>query len=135
MTDMRRMPVSLPDSLDKRILELRKDDRFVRCSYSEIARRYLPNGTSYDIGRPDALHIAVRTGEIQTFHKNLPEMADRWSVAVIPQISDMEADEDPVDVWHAAAESVAMHDGDDGVALAHQLGQQAAARAEARVAQ
>lgn len=46
MTDMRRITVSLPDELDKRILELKKDDRFIRCSYSEIVRRLLDDGFS-----------------------------------------------------------------------------------------
>lgn len=44
MTDMRRMTISLPEELDRRILELKKDDRFVRCSYSEIARQVLNLG-------------------------------------------------------------------------------------------
>lgn len=44
MTEMRRMTISLPDDLDKRILELKKDDRFVRCSYSEIVRQVLDHG-------------------------------------------------------------------------------------------
>lgn len=46
MTDMRRVTVSLPDDLDKQILELRKDDRFIRCSYSEIVRQMLDRGFS-----------------------------------------------------------------------------------------
>lgn len=46
MTEMRRMTVSLPDELDKRIMELKKDDRFVRCSYSEIVRQLLDHGFS-----------------------------------------------------------------------------------------
>lgn len=44
MTDMRRVTVSLPDELDKHILEARKDDRFIRCSYSEIVRQLLERG-------------------------------------------------------------------------------------------
>ena len=44
MTDMRRVTVSLPDSIDKQILALRKDDRFIRCSYSEIVRQVLECG-------------------------------------------------------------------------------------------
>ncbi len=44
MTEMRRMTISLPDELDKKILELKKDDRFVRCSYSEIVRQLLDDG-------------------------------------------------------------------------------------------
>lgn len=44
MTEMRRVTVSLPDDLDRRILNLKKDDRFVRCSYSEIVRQVLDHG-------------------------------------------------------------------------------------------
>ena len=44
MTEMRRVTISLPEELDKKILELRKDDRFVRCSYAEIVRQMLENG-------------------------------------------------------------------------------------------
>lgn len=44
MTDMRRVTVALPEELDRRILELKKDDRFVRCSYSEIVRQVLDHG-------------------------------------------------------------------------------------------
>lgn len=46
MTNMKRVTISLPDSIDRRVLELRKDDRFVRCSYSEIVRRLLEAGLS-----------------------------------------------------------------------------------------
>ncbi len=38
MTEMRRVTVSIPDELDKKVLELKKEDRFLRCSYSEIVR-------------------------------------------------------------------------------------------------
>lgn len=41
---MRRVTISLPDELDKQILELRKEERFVRCSYSEIVRQLLEVG-------------------------------------------------------------------------------------------
>ena len=55
MTDMRRVTVSLPDDIDKRILELRKDDRFIRLSYAEIVRRLLEQGlksaSCWDEGR------------------------------------------------------------------------------------
>lgn len=44
MTDMRRVTIAFPDDMDERILELRKDDRFVRCSYSEIVRQILERG-------------------------------------------------------------------------------------------
>ena len=44
MTDMRRVTISLPDELDKRVLALKKDDRFIRCSYSEIVRQMLDHG-------------------------------------------------------------------------------------------
>lgn len=44
MTDMRRVTISLSDDLDDAILELRKQDEFVRCSYSEIVRYLLTMG-------------------------------------------------------------------------------------------
>lgn len=44
MTDMKRVTISLPEEYDRRILELRKNDRFIRCSYSEIARQLLERG-------------------------------------------------------------------------------------------
>lgn len=44
MTDMRRVTIAVPEEIDKRILELRKDDRFIRCSYAEIVRTLLEKG-------------------------------------------------------------------------------------------
>lgn len=44
MAEMRRMTVVIPDELDKRLMELKKDDRFIRCSYSELVRRMLVQG-------------------------------------------------------------------------------------------
>lgn len=44
MTDMRRITVALPERLDNQILELRKDERFLRCSYSEIVRQVMEHG-------------------------------------------------------------------------------------------
>lgn len=44
MTDMRRVTISLPDEIDRRILELKKDDRFIRLSYAEIVRKLLESG-------------------------------------------------------------------------------------------
>lgn len=44
MTDMKRISISIPASLDEKILALRKTDRFVRCSYSEITRQLLERG-------------------------------------------------------------------------------------------
>lgn len=46
MTDMRRVTIAIPDDLDKRILELKKDDRFVRGSYAEVVRQILERGLS-----------------------------------------------------------------------------------------
>ena len=48
MTDMRRVTIALPDEIDRRILELKKDDRFVRLSYAEIVRRLLERGLEAD---------------------------------------------------------------------------------------
>ena len=44
MTDMRRVTISIPDELDKELLELKKDDRFIRASYSELVRCLLQAG-------------------------------------------------------------------------------------------
>lgn len=44
MTDMRRITIALPESIDNKILALRKDDRFLKCSYSEIVRRVMEHG-------------------------------------------------------------------------------------------
>ena len=44
MTDMRRVTISLPEDIDKRILKLKKTNKFVRESYSEIARQLLLKG-------------------------------------------------------------------------------------------
>ena len=44
MANMRRVTIAFPDSIDEQILELRKEDRFVRCSYSEIVRQILERG-------------------------------------------------------------------------------------------
>ncbi len=46
MTDMRRVTIALPDELDRRILKLKAEDRFVRCSYSEVVRKLLEYGFS-----------------------------------------------------------------------------------------
>lgn len=44
MTDMKRATISIPADLDNAIYELRKDERFARCSYSEIVRQLLAVG-------------------------------------------------------------------------------------------
>lgn len=44
MTEMKRVTVSLPEALDREILELRKDDRYIRCTYSEVVRQLLLSG-------------------------------------------------------------------------------------------
>lgn len=44
MTGMRRISVAIPEEMDKRLLEMRKDERFIRCSYSEIVRRMMDQG-------------------------------------------------------------------------------------------
>lgn len=44
MTDMKRVTVAIPEDMDKKILALKKTDRFVRCSYSEIIRRMIELG-------------------------------------------------------------------------------------------
>lgn len=44
MTEMRRVTISIPDELDKKVLELKKEDKFIRCSYSEVVRMLLQAG-------------------------------------------------------------------------------------------
>ncbi len=46
MTNMRRTTVSFPEDLAKRIFSLRKDERFIRCSYSELIRQLAEKGLS-----------------------------------------------------------------------------------------
>lgn len=52
MTEMRRITIALPDEIDRKILEMRKDDRFVRCSYAEIVRQLLEKGLESEPGKP-----------------------------------------------------------------------------------
>lgn len=54
MTEMRRVTISLPEDIDRRILALRTDDRFIRCSYSEIVRRMLEAGIDIASKNPEA---------------------------------------------------------------------------------
>lgn len=44
MTDMRRVTIPLPDEIDRRILELKKDDKYIRLSYAEVVRQLLVRG-------------------------------------------------------------------------------------------
>lgn len=44
MTHMRRVTLVIPEFLDKEILALKKEDRFIRCSYAEVARHLLKTG-------------------------------------------------------------------------------------------
>ena len=38
MTTMKRITVSFPEDLEKRIYQLRKKEKYVKCSYSELVR-------------------------------------------------------------------------------------------------
>lgn len=44
MTEMKRVTVAVPEDLDRRILELKKNDAYIRCSYGEIVRRLVSAG-------------------------------------------------------------------------------------------
>lgn len=44
LTNMKRTTISFPDELTERIFALRKDERFVRCSYSELIRQLAERG-------------------------------------------------------------------------------------------
>lgn len=41
---MKRTTISFPDELTERIFAMRKDDRFTRCSYSELIRMLAEKG-------------------------------------------------------------------------------------------
>lgn len=44
LTSMKRTTISFPDDLTERIFALRKDERFTRCSYSELIRQLAERG-------------------------------------------------------------------------------------------
>ena len=44
MTTMKRMSVLIPPEVDEKILEMKKTDEFVRCSYAELIRLILRRG-------------------------------------------------------------------------------------------
>ena len=44
MTGMRRVTVPIPNDMDKAILEMKKKDEYVRCSYAELVRLILNRG-------------------------------------------------------------------------------------------
>lgn len=53
MTEMKRITVAFPEEIDRAVYELRKDDRFVKCSYSEIIRRLVALGLEFDSSSQD----------------------------------------------------------------------------------
>ena len=54
MTNMKRVTIALPEAIDEKILELKKDNRFIRCSYSEIVRRAMEHGLDLLQAEPPA---------------------------------------------------------------------------------
>ena len=52
MTAMKRVTITIPSPLDNKILELRKTDKFVRCSYSELVRQALEHGLELMADKP-----------------------------------------------------------------------------------
>jgi len=44
MDDMRRVTIIITDEIDKEVYALRKTDKFVKCSYSEIIRQLVVAG-------------------------------------------------------------------------------------------
>ncbi len=60
MTNMKRVTFSLPHELDEKIVELRKDDAFIRASYSEIVRTLVMAGlelVKQESARADDQHV------------------------------------------------------------------------------
>lgn len=48
MTNMSRLTISLTPEIEEKVLELRRTDRFCRCSLSEIIRALIVAGISSD---------------------------------------------------------------------------------------
>lgn len=44
MTEMKRATISIPRDIDRKVFELRKDDAYTRCSYSELIRQLVVIG-------------------------------------------------------------------------------------------
>ena len=44
MTKMKRATISIPRDIDRKVFELRKDDAYTRCSYSELIRQLVVIG-------------------------------------------------------------------------------------------
>lgn len=44
MTNMRRVTICFPDEVNEKILNLRKTDEYVRCTFGEIVRRLVIKG-------------------------------------------------------------------------------------------
>lgn len=103
------------------------------------ARRYLSNGKSYGIGRPNAVHLAVRVAEIESDRKALAPMADRWTGNIVPSITEYEEIETeggevitPAHQHGEAVERAAERVGvsvEGDVAEAHKMGQRKAEQA------
>lgn len=43
-TEMKRISISLQEELDNQIIELKKTDKYCRCSYAEIVRNLIELG-------------------------------------------------------------------------------------------
>ena len=50
MTNMKRVTVSLPDDVDKRLMKLKQTKKFAKSSYSEVIRQVLQRGLEKDSG-------------------------------------------------------------------------------------
>ncbi len=79
---MRRVTLVIPSSLDERILELKKEDRFVRSSYAAVARQLLEIGL-----------LTMDSQEPQTNQSAGKETAD---AATLPGTSDKERNEERI---------------------------------------
>lgn len=44
MTEMKRITVAIPETMNNEIMEIRKNDMFIRCTYSELVRKILECG-------------------------------------------------------------------------------------------
>lgn len=64
MTHMKRTTISLPNELADRVFALRKDDRFTRCSYSELIRQLTEKGLSALEGSNGTISQQKATGNM-----------------------------------------------------------------------
>lgn len=54
MTNMRRVTICFPDDVNEKILDLRKTDEYVRCTFGEIVRRLVIKGIEVEEAKAES---------------------------------------------------------------------------------